>query len=153
MLPCIVDFANILLAALLAGSVFTVWLLLNPAGLDASQYVVLQQQAIRKLNVLLPLMGAAVIVLTLITIALEHTSATRLLLIGALAGFVVSALITRFGNQPINAVVIAWKPEAPPANWTAFRDRWWLWHRVRVVTMCGGFLLLLSAALFHATPQ
>ncbi len=153
MLPCLVDFANLLLAALLAGSAFTVWLVLNPAGLEASQYVVLQQQAIRKLNVLLPLMGAVVIVLTLITIALEHAQLTRLLLIGALAGFVVSALITRLGNQPINAVVIAWNPAAPPANWTAFCDRWWFWHRIRVVTVLGAFLLLLAAALFRSPLQ
>ena len=52
-----VEFANLLVAALVAGAMFGVWLSFNPAGLDATSYVALQQQAIRTLNTTMPALG------------------------------------------------------------------------------------------------
>jgi hypothetical protein len=41
------------------------------------------------------------------------------------AFFVVAGLVTRFGNQPINAVVMTWQASAPPSGWEEARDQWW----------------------------
>ena len=47
MLSAMIDFTNVLLAALLVGAMFGVWLFLNPTGSDAVLYVALQQQGIQ----------------------------------------------------------------------------------------------------------
>jgi len=31
-------------------------------------------------------------------------------------------------HQTINASVMTWQANAPPANWTRLRDEWWRWH-------------------------
>ena len=110
MFDLMIDFANLLLAALVVGALFGVWLFLNPAGLDANSYVVLQQQAIRTMNRVMPALGAVTILVTLTAAVLGPGDRTRLgLLIAAVVCFVAIGLITRFLNQPINAIVIAWR--------------------------------------------
>jgi membrane protein YqaA with SNARE-associated domain len=59
-------FANVLLAGLVVGSVFGIWLGYNPASLSASAYIEQQQHAIEALNVTMPVLGAICIVLTLV---------------------------------------------------------------------------------------
>jgi len=142
------SFADVLLAALLVGAMFGMWLILNPAGLAAGGYVTVQQQAIRTLNLAMPMLGVITILLTILAAVLGRDDSIRLgLLVGTVACFVASGLITRFLNQPINAVVITWRPDAPPANWTAVRDEWWRWHLIRLLTGLGGLSLLIAAML------
>lgn len=143
-----VEFANLLIAALLAGAMFGVWLSFNPTGLDAGSYVTLQQQAIRTLNATMPALGGVAILLTLLAAALSRGDHARLtLLLAAAACFVAAGLITRFLNQPINAVVIGWSAGAPPAEWTNLRDAWWRWHVLRTVIGIGGLCLVIAASL------
>ena len=61
--------------------------------------------------------------------------------------FIVSGLITRFANMPINAIVRTWNSAAPPDHWTALRDAWWRWHCVRLCAGLAGLVLLLIATL------
>jgi uncharacterized membrane protein len=148
MFPMLIYFADALLAALLVGSMFGMWLILNPAGLAAGVYITVQQQGIRTLNRTMPLLGLVTIVLTILAAALGRNDSTRFgLLIGTVVCFVASGLITRFLNQPINAIVITWRPDAPPANWTNVRDEWWRWHLVRLLAGLGGLSLLIAAML------
>ena len=51
MFSTMIDFADVLLSALLVGAMFGIWLIFNPAGLPAGVYITLQQQGIRTLNV------------------------------------------------------------------------------------------------------
>jgi len=148
MLDLIVDFASLLLAALVVGTLFGVRLFLNPAGLHANSYVVLQQQAIRTMNRVMPALGAVTILLTLAAAVLGRGDRTRFFLMLAAVGcFAAIGLITRFLNQPINAVVSAWRPELPPTDWTRLRDEWWRWHLVRLSTGLAGLSLLIAATL------
>lgn len=148
MLATTIDFATLLLAALVVGAMFGVWLTLNPAGLDPSLYVAQQQQAIRTLNVSMPALGGLTLLLMLVAAFLARHDRTRLtLFVTAAACFLAAGLITRFLNQPINAIVITWSPDAPPANWTELRDEWWRWHIVRLVAGIGGLCLVIAAAL------
>jgi uncharacterized membrane protein len=141
-------FADVLLAALVVGAMFGMWLILNPAGLEAGVYITLQQQGIRKLNTAMPMLGAATILLTILAAVLGRDDSTRLgLLVGTVVCFMASGLITRFLNQPINAIVITWRPDAPPANWSGLRDEWWRWHLVRLLAGLGGLSLLIAAML------
>src|SRR6476646_9813641 len=135
MFSTIICFADMLLAALLVGAMFGMWLILNPAGLAAGVYITLQQQGIRTLNRAMPMLGAATVLLTILAAALGRNDSTRFgLLVGTIVCLLASGLITRFLNQPINAIVITWSTGAPPANWRDVRDKWWRWHLVRLFT-------------------
>ena len=59
------------LAALLVGAMFGLWLILNPAGLAAGVYITLQQQAIRTLNRVMPVLGATGSVVVAYTVPSE----------------------------------------------------------------------------------
>jgi hypothetical protein len=143
-----IDFANLLLAALVVGTMFGIWLGYNPAGLSAAVYVSQQQQAIGALNVAMPVLGGITILLTLVAAALTPSDRTRLiLLLSAAACFIAAGLITRFLNQPINAIVMTWSADAPPANWMQLRDDWWRGHVLRMVAGIGGLSLLIAATL------
>ena len=148
MLSTMIDFADMFLAALLVGGMFGLWLVLNPAGLAADVYITLQQQGIRTLNRTMPILGAATILLTILAAVLGRHDSTRLgLFVGTVVCFVASGLITRFLNQPINAIVITWRPDAPPATWTGLRDEWWRWHLIRLLAGLGGLSLLIATML------
>jgi len=117
MFSVMIDFANVLLAALVVGAMFGVWLVFNPAGLDANVYIALQQQGIRALNKAVPALGAATILVTIAAAVLGRDDSARLsLLIAAVVCFVAAGLITRFLNQPINAIVMTWSSDSPPAS-------------------------------------
>jgi len=148
MLTEMIDFADLLLAALLVGTMFGIWLILNPAGLAAGVYITLQQQAIRTLNRAMPGLGAVTILLTIVAALLGRDDGTRFgLLVGTIVCFLAAGVITRFLNQPINAIVITWHTDAPPENWTGVRDEWWRWHLVRLIAGLGGLSLLIAAML------
>lgn len=147
----IIDLANLLLAALLVGAMLGVWLLFNPAGLAANAYIILHQRGVRALNKPLPALGAATILLNIAAAALGRNNSARVgLLVGAAFCFVAAGLVTRFLNQPINAIVMTWRSDLPPANWTTLRDEWWRWHLVRLAVGLVGLSLLIAVALKRA---
>jgi hypothetical protein len=148
MFVLVVDFANLLLAALVVGGLFGVRLFLNPTGLGASLYVAVQQQAIRTMNTVMPALGAATILVTVAAAVLGRDDRVRLcLLVVTAACFLAIGLITRFLNQPINAMVMTWCGDSAPSNWTVLRDEWWHWHLMRLATGLVGLSLLIAAAL------
>jgi uncharacterized membrane protein len=143
-----IDFVNLLLASLTVGAMFGVWLVFNPAGLDAAFYIPLHQQGVRTMNTVMPALGAATILVTIVAAALGRGDRTRLCLLAAAAVcFVTMGLITRFLNQPINAIVMTWRGDPPPPSWMVLRDKWWRWHVVRLVTGLVGLSLLIAATL------
>jgi uncharacterized membrane protein len=148
MVANILRFLLLVLLALLVGTMFGIWVGFNPASLSAATYVEQQQNAIRSLNTLLPAMGAICIVLAMSLALLSNDSPrSRSLLFGAAAFMLVAALVTRFGNQPINAIVLSWSPQAPASNWLELRDQWWQWHIVRSVAGIGALVLTVLAIL------
>ncbi len=148
MLPLIVDFVNLFLSALLVGAMFCVWLVFNPSQLDAAHYIMLQQQGIRTLHPPMPLLGVLTILMTLGSAVLARDNKMRMsLLIGTAILFIISGLITRFANMPINAIVRGWNSAAPPDHWTTLRDAWWRWHCLRLCSALAGLALLIIATL------
>jgi uncharacterized membrane protein len=148
MYSSIVDFTNLLVAALLVGAMFGVSLMLNPSGLSASNYVALQQRGIRTLHPALPILGAATILVTITAAVLGRDDHTRLwLLITAVVCFLAAGLITRFLNMPINAIVMTWSSDSLPGDWAGLRDGWWKWHCVRLLAGLVGLSFLIAAML------
>ena len=148
MTALIIDFADLLLAGLLTGTIFGVFLIMSPAGLDAATYVIQQQNCIRGLNTIMPALGAATIALTLAAAFAASGDPLRMnLLFAAAAGLIVAGLVTRFLNQPLNAIVMTWNANSPPADWTTLRDTWWRWHLVRLALSLAAFSLVIAAVL------
>ena len=143
-----VRFVLLMLVALLVGTMVGIWAGFNPAGLSPSAYVEQQQNAIRAFNVLLPAVGAGCILLALLLAFMSAGDPSRRYLLVAVAALlVVAGLVTRFGNQPINAIVVTWSAQAPAANWAQLRDEWWQWHIVRSLAGVGALALLVLAVL------
>lgn len=142
------QFSDILIIALLAGSVFGIWRGYNPTGYSAVSFLEVHQGAVGGLNTLLPAMGAAAI---LITTMLAWTARGRPVVLSlyllALALMVTAALVTRFGNQPINVTVTNWTAGAMPPGWEDIRDAWWRWHLVRVGATIAALALLVAAVM------
>ena len=148
MISAVINFADIVLAALLVGGMFGVWLMLNPARRAAGLYITLHQQGIRTLNTALPIFGAASVILSVTAAILARGEGVRVpLLITAAVCFASAGLITRLQNQRLNAIVITWNSDAPPANWTAVIDEWLRWHCIRLLAGLAGLSLLVSAML------
>lgn len=144
----IIDFSDLLFAGLLTGAIFGVFLVMRPAGLDATTYVIQQQNCIRALNSIMPPLGGLTILLTIA--AAFAASGDRLrtnMLFAAAAALIVVGLVTRFLNQPINAVVMTWNANSPPVDWTVLRDAWWRWHIVRLGLALMALSLIIAAAL------
>jgi uncharacterized membrane protein len=137
-----VRFLNIVFAALVVGGMFVIWVGYDPATLSPSTYVEQQQHAIRALNFFMPVMGAICVVLTLIAAFLQRRNKAAFVpLLVASAFLILAGLLTKFGNQPINDIVMTWEIARPPANWTELRDQWWGYHKLR--TFCGLIALAL----------
>jgi len=144
----VVRFVNVVLVGLMTGIVFGIWLGCDPKKMSFPGYVEYQQGLIHAFNVLMPLLGLLTILLTVLSAVLQREDTgvfTTLLL--AVALLILSGLITRFGNQPINAVVMTWKPGSPPSDWAALRDRWWWLHIVRSLAIGVSFCLVTLSSL------
>jgi uncharacterized membrane protein len=103
------------------------------------------------LNVTLPVLGLVCVVLNAILAWLTRDDKrARLCVLVAVILLVAAGLITRFANQPINALVITWSPQAPPAQWQELRDVWWQWHVLRTAVAVLALCLLLFSAVFPA---
>ena len=139
-------------AAIVAGGTFTIWRGYPPQGLSPAAFVEVQQGVIRGLNVLLPAVGLTAIAATLALVWLSRGPARRWLLLAVLL-LVAAGLVTRFGNQPINAIVIGWSLDALPEGWEAVRDRWWRLHLVRTALAGAGYIALALGCLVSATTH
>ena len=99
------------------------------------------------MNKVMPALGAATILVTIAAAVLRRDDRMRFwLFVGAALCFIMIGLITRFLNQPINAIVMTWG-DLPPANWMVLRDSWWRWHGIRLATGLIGLSLLIVATL------
>jgi uncharacterized membrane protein len=139
--------ASLIVAGLVVGAMFGIWLGHNPATLSAGAYVEQQQEAIRSMNVTMPALGALAIALALLSATKTSGGWARTLVVAGALCLAASGVVTRFRNQPINRVVMAWSAQAPPAEWRALRDEWWRWHVLRTGTGVLGLALLIVGNL------
>lgn len=136
---------GLLLISLITGSMFGIWRGYNPASFSPATFVEMHQGAVRGLNSLLPAMGLACMVTVVALSWLGRGTAQSFWLYGAAAAAMIAAgLITRFANQPINAIVMTWGA-TPPEGWQALRDSWWTWHLARLAAGVGAEVLLIAA--------
>ena len=113
------------MAELIAGTIFGIWIGYNSQNLSSPTYIEHQQSVIKALNTLMPILGLITIVLTVISAFLQKDN--KIIFISLLVATVlsiISGLVTRFGNQPTNGIIMSWNKADVPSNWTELRDKW-----------------------------
>lgn len=135
MTTSIIRFLNIIIAALLAGTSFGIWMGFNPLNLSPSTYIEQQQNMIRALNTFMIILVFGATVITIISAILQRDDKQAFipLLIASLF-FIACILISRFGNQPINNEIIKWTSGTLPGNLSELRDKWWSFHIIRTIS-------------------
>ena len=140
----IIKFLNLLMTGLVAGTLFGIWIGYNPKNLSVNTYAENQQGAIKALNTLMPILGLISVILTVIAAILQKQNNHVFVILIIAAGFlIISGLITKFGNQPINSIVMTWRKDSIPTNWSDLRDKWWLLHKLRTLTAFISFCLII----------
>jgi hypothetical protein len=141
-------FLQLMLGALVVGAMFCIQMGYDPRGLTYDAYVQEHQTAVAGLNVLMPVLGGALILCTLALAYLQRWWKSQLaILILAAIAFLIAGLITRLGNQPINATVMTWTIGSPPEGWEVLREDWWYYHSLRLGVGLAGYALVVVAAI------
>lgn len=144
----IIQFCNIVMVALVTGTIFGIWIGYNPKDLSAPTFIEQQQNAILALNTLMPILGLITILLTLTSAFLQRKDKiTFSVLVVASVFLIVSGLTTKFGNQPINSIVMTWDMNTPPNNWTELRNQWWIFHELRTLSAFIGLCLIVWTSI------
>jgi uncharacterized membrane protein len=143
----LVPFGALFFVALVAGAAFAIWIDYNPAGMSPAFYTEKMQHAIRVFTVPLPTVVILGVLFTIVSTVLARRERPQFyLLIAASICIVAVALITAFGNIPINNQIRMWNPSYPPSNWQELAQRWWWFQTVRTIAAIGGLSLLIIAA-------
>jgi len=145
----IVLFAALFFTALVAGGAFVIWIDYNPAGMSATFYVEKMQHAIRVFTTPLP----TIVILSVLSTAASAFLARRerpgfYLLVAASFCALAVALITAFGNIPINNQITTWSAASPPSAWIELSMQWWQFQTARTIAaICGLALLILTVLI------
>jgi len=112
-------------------------------ALPAGAYVQLHQTLSRYVDRFMPATALLTILLGLALMWLYKGAVRGLLAAGVLLTIAV-AVISQFGNVPLNRKVRSWHPEAPPADTGDLLKRWRSLHLLR--TFAGVLALVVFAA-------
>jgi len=146
----IIQLGTTVLTGLIAGTVFGIWIGFNPENLSATAYVEQQQGTIGALNVLMPILGLLSIALTFCyAYSVRNNTRSLYMLTISILFLIFSALVTRFGNQPLNAIVITWSLDNIPDSWEQIRDQWWRFHVLRTISTLISFTLIACVGIIR----
>ncbi len=144
----LVLFGALFFVALVAGAAFAIWIDYNPAGMSPAFYTEKMQHAIRVFTIPLPTVVILGVLFTIVSTILARRERPEFyLLIAASVCIIAVALITAFGNIPINNQIRVWNVTSPPSNWRDLAQKWWWFQTVRTIAAVGGLSLLIIPAL------
>ena len=130
----LIRFFNIIITALLAGVSFGIWIGFNPLDLSFSTYVEQQQNMLHSLRILLVSLVIIATIVTVVSAFLQKKNKSIFISLLVAALFLITCiLITRFGNKPLDDMILNWNSDSIPAAWTEVRDRWWSFHIMRTI--------------------
>jgi uncharacterized membrane protein len=82
----------------------------------------------------------------LLALAGRHVRRIKNFAILAAVSALISILITRFGNVPINRMMRIWEAGTVPKNWREILERWNMFNNIRTFFALASFGLTLVAA-------
>ncbi len=146
----LIRFLNIIVAALLAGTSFGIWMGFNPTNYSAPTYVEQQQHLLLSLNTLMVSLVIFATILTLISALLQRKDKPVFITLLLAAAFFASCIfISRLGNLPIQTEMLSWNAHSLPDNWTMLRDKWWSLHIVRTISELTALVLLTFTTILN----
>lgn len=149
-----IRFANLFIAALLAGTSFGIWMGFNPVHFSPSTYVEQQQNLVRSLNTLMVSLVVIATLLSVVSAVLQKKDRPVFIaLLFAAACFAACIVISRFGNLPIQNEMLRWNVNSLPSDWTVLRDKWWSLHMVRTIAELLALALLIWASIRKSTAS
>jgi uncharacterized membrane protein len=95
-------------------------------------------QTIMAISVLSPIWWA---------LTMDGPGISRRLCITASLLSVISFVVTRFGNVPINRMIKTWSAAAPPPDYGRLLDRWMTFNALRTATAALGFICITFAMM------
>jgi uncharacterized membrane protein len=148
MTKSIIRFLNIIMAALLAGTSFGIWMGFNPLNLSPTTYIEQQQNMLRSLNLLMISLVFSATIITIISAVLHRSNKQEFILLLIASLFFISCIIiSRFGNQPINNVIMTWTSGTIPNNLSELREKWWSFHLIRTIAELIALCLVTWASI------
>src|SRR5687767_6690725 len=103
MITAVIRFINIILAALLAGVSFCIWVGFDPADLSALAYIEQQQNMLSSLRALMISLVITATIITMISAYLQRNNKRVMVMLQVAAFFYfVCIAITFFGIKPID---------------------------------------------------
>jgi len=140
----------LILVSLVAGAVFGIWRGYDVTRYSPGTFLEVHRGAVEGLNVLLPAMGGAalLLILSLGTMRIGQPVFWVYLLVAVAVA--AAALVTALGNQPINAAVLGWSETTLPDNWRDVRLTWWTWHQVRLAATLVAQIGLIVVLIMEA---
>lgn len=141
-------FFALFFSALISGASFAVWLDSNSTGMSPAFFVEKMQHSIRVLTVPLPAVAILGVLFTIAsTIFARRDRPGFYILIAASICFTAGALVTVFGNVPINNQIITWQINSPPSNLTEISEKWMELHILRTILTIAGLSFIIFATL------
>lgn len=115
--------------------------------LSLAMFVVVQNVLIKyKIGLGIVEIGSFLTMLVILWLSRTKLLIFRLTLV-ALSMLVIAFLVWEIFIEPINAVVNTWTASSFPENWTLYRDRWHLFHIVRLILLTVGTSSLIGSVL------
>ena len=148
----IAQFVNVLLFALVMGVFWGTWFSLS-RSIDAIRpetFLEVGHTMIANLGGPMSiLMPAALIssVLLLIVLFRQRAGAAFNLELAGLALMIAALVVTLVVNVPIDYQINQWTTSSLPADWTATRDRWELYHTIRTFVSIAALGCVVASAL------
>jgi len=136
----------IIASGLLAGGILATWLTEASLGNSAQLWIEYHQAITSAYTRALPPLGGLALLAALATLAVSwRIPGTRSFVLAAVGCLVMGFLVTVVVHFPINAEIMTWRPDVPPADWQELRDRWLIAHVIRTMAAVAGFALLVFA--------
>lgn len=146
----IIRFFDILFSGLLAGIMICIWQAADYKANSEISNLEIQQANIKIFNDKILLMGLMTILLTLASAVLQnHIMIIFIPLLFASLFLIVSGIITRYVNQPINKQIQRWSKDFIPGKWEYIREKWLSYHIYRSILMLLAFVLIIFASLIN----
>ena len=115
--------------------------------LSIAMFITVQTVLIKyKVGVAIVEIGSFLAMLVILWLCRTKTS-TFSFTLGALLMLIVAFLVWGVFIEPINTVVDTWTASSFPDDWTQYRDRWHLFHIVRLILLTMGMGSLISSVL------
>jgi len=145
MIETSLSYATLFLLGLLAGIEFLVMFgVRGPLKvLPAEPQIVIRQALVRRLRIVVPMIAITSVALGLAT-AIRDLNPLHLYGLGCVGAWMVATFL---GTVPINKALLAWRADAPPANWHAKIRLWEHLDTVRMLTAVAAFGLFLTATV------